>query len=454
MSFSVEALEASLREAEAAGVVAPFCVALSGGLDSTVVLHALVDLRGPEAVRAVHVDHGLHPDSPTWSEHCRVLCRSLGVPFDERVVRIERRSGHSPEAVARDVRYRVLRAALADGETLVTGHHADDQLETVILQLLRGAGTAGLAAMPLVTAFAPGSLFRPLLNWTRADLRDWATAGGLDWLEDPSNRELGFDRNYLRHEVLPALLRRWPGAARSAVRSARLCAEAARLTDTLAASDLDRVATGGGILVEPLLEMPEERTRNLLRYWLGTVVGQAPDSRRLAAIVRDVLPARSDAEPEVHWPAGAVRRYRDTLFALDARTREILQRPREALSWRIGEPLDLGPGLGVVRVRRTGGRGLAARWLDHGVLEVRFRAGGESIRPLGQAHRRPLKKLFQEAGVPPWWRDRVPLIYAGERLLAVGDLWIEESACEDDGDSWSPEWTDRPAAIVVPPVIW
>jgi tRNA(Ile)-lysidine synthase len=454
MSFDLGAFEASLCAAAAAGARAPYCVALSGGLDSTVVLHALIECRGVADVRAVHVDHGLHPDSAQWSGHCRRLCAALGVGFDDRSVTVARRAGESPEAAAREARYLALADALRQGETLVTGHHADDQLETVLLQLLRGAGTAGLAAMPAVTAFPPGRHLRPLIRWTRDELTAWARARGLEWLEDPSNRETGFDRNYLRHEVLPAVLSRWPGAAKSVVRSARLCAEATRLTEVLAAEDLDHVRTSGGVRAEPIAGMSPERSRNLLRFWLAKAVGRAPDSRRLESIVANVLAARVDSMPEVRWNAGAVRRYRGELIALDAATVAALDRPPETVTWGVDQPLDLGPPFGSLRVVRSGGRGLAPEWLESGVLQVRFRAGGESIQPVGTACRRPLKKLFQEAGVPPWWRNRVPLLYSGDRLLAAGDLWVEDSACRDDARSWRLEWRSRPAAIVVPTAIW
>lgn len=444
MAFSIEAFEAALAAAVAAGAPRRFLVALSGGLDSTVALHALIESGAVGSVRAIHVDHGLHPDSSSWRDHCRACCAALDVPFADATASIAATPGRSPEEAAREARYACLRHELGADETLVTGHHADDQLETVLLQLLRGAGPAGLAAMPGLASFGRGHLCRPLLGFRRAELAAWADSRGLSWLEDPSNREAGYDRNYLRHEVLPALRRRWPSAARSAVRSARHCAEALDLMEALADADLAPLLSRGRLDVGGVAALAPSRQRNLLRRWLVLRGITVPDARRMDSILRDVMGARADARPEVRWDAGAVRRYRDRLYALDADSLAVLERPGGKLSWDPGQPLSLGPGLGRLRLIPAEGPGLSVKSLEAGPLEVRFRAGGETLKPAGRACTRPLKKLLQEAGVPPWWRDRVPIIYLGHRLLCVADLWIDQEAYSEGPGAWRVSWEERP----------
>ncbi|UCC15613.1 MAG: tRNA lysidine(34) synthetase TilS [Gammaproteobacteria bacterium] len=444
MGFSVEAFAAVLKSAASSGASGPFHVALSGGLDSSVALQALVESTSAREVRATYVDHGLHADAPLWREHCRELCKTLGVSFSGVEIEISRQPGDSPEAAARDARYACLARALQEGETLITGHHADDQLETVLLQLFRGSGPAGLAGMPTVAAFPPGHLLRPLLSWTRADLREWAERRRMRWLEDPSNRDAGFDRNYLRLEVIPHLRRRWPSVALSVSRSARHCGEARHLLESLADIDMGQPAAPDCLEIGLLEPLPADRIRNLLRRWLDRRGLPMPDSRRLEAILRDVLKARRDAQPEVRWPGGAIRRFAGRLYALGQDDLDLLDRPPADRCWTAGSPLDLGPGLGSLEITSESGRGLAPEWLEDGPLEVRFRSGGERFRPAGYASSKSLKQLLQEAGIPPWWRPMVPLVYHGDRLLAVADLWLAEDACSDGPGCWRIRWKNRP----------
>ncbi len=444
MPFNRETFDAALGTAVAAGASRRFVVALSGGLDSTVVLHALVSSSVAEAVRVIHVDHGLHPDSPTWRAHCRRICEDLRVDFSDAVVQAKARPGESPEEAARTARYGRLHLETAGGETILTGHHADDQLETVLLQLFRGAGPAGLAGMPALARFGRGWLCRPVLGFRRAELATWARERELTWLEDPSNREIGYDRNFLRHEVLPAVERRWPSAALSALRSASHCAEAVELMGALADADLGDLSRDGRPVVSALAGLNSPRQRNVLRRWLSRNGLVAPDTTRMESILRDVIGARADASPEVRWSGGAVRRYRDRLFALDPGTLEILARTPKALDWTVPGPLPLGAGLGRLRILPAVGRGLSPHWLDGGPLAVRFRAGGEEIRPAGRGCTRSVKKLMQEAGIPPWWRSHIPLVWRGDRLLSVADLWCAEQACSEEPGAWRVEWEGRP----------
>lgn len=361
-AFSEEWLEARL-----AGLLPEFpdvslCVALSGGVDSVTLLAALSRLagsRGPararsgvadahtragardrddariradaqrgvssaarrlsaSSLRAIHVHHGLHPNADKWSTHCSKLASTLGVALDVIKVRVPRLRGGSLEAAARDARYAALAAALRPGEVLLTAHHQDDQLETVLLQLLRGAGIAGLAAMPDVAPFgAGGRLVRPLLTRSRLDLEEWARAHDLAWLDDDTNTDERFDRNYLRHAVLPVIRERWPGAGAAVSRTSRHAAEARRLLDTLALADVERASIGTALSVQRLRLLDTDRRRNALRYWISRAGFTVPDTRRLDELAGPLLNARPDANPEVRWNTTVVERHADVLSIRD-----------------------------------------------------------------------------------------------------------------------------------------
>jgi tRNA(Ile)-lysidine synthase len=326
---------------------------------------------------------------------------------------------------------------LRPGEIVLTAHHADDQLETILLALLRGAGLRGLGAMPAAQRFGAGWLARPLLGFTRRELEAWARAQGLDWISDPSNENVGFDRNYIRHRVLPALYERWPAAAVSAARSAAHLGEANRLLESLAGSDLVRVARGTCLDASSLRSLEPARLRNVLRHWIRQCGGTAPSTRKLAAIEHDLLEARDDRVPCVDWEGCEVRRYRGLLYCM---------RPQphlagtEVLPWRIGESIELPAQLGSLTLQNDPAGRIGAARLEGQPLSVRFRTGGEIVQPAGQAHHRKLKKLLQSAAILPWWRDRLPLVYCDDRLLAVGDLWTAEE--------FAPRGADVAARIV------
>jgi tRNA(Ile)-lysidine synthase len=278
------------------------CVALSGGVDSTALLAALAKATSkPERLRALHVDHGLRPASKRWAAHCRAVARSLRIPLKVLTVKVERGRGESLEAAAREARYRLLAAALAPNEVLLMAHHADDQLETVLLQLLRGSGLPGIAAMPPLAPFANGWLARPLLSRSRAELEAWVRAEDLTWIEDDSNADERLDRNYLRSRVLPLVRERWPGAATAVARSARHAAEAQSLLEQVARADVDRASYGESLSVKSLRALHPSRRRNALRFWITRAGWQAPDTRRLDEIAGPLFDARHDANPFVEW---------------------------------------------------------------------------------------------------------------------------------------------------------
>lgn len=397
-------------------------IAYSGGMDSEVLLHAASVLRdriAPE-VRAVHVDHGLHRDSASWAERCRERCECLGVPI--RVLRVDAAAGRgeSPEAAARAARYDALASLLVPGDLLLTAHHQDDQAETLLLALMRGSGLKGLAGMPAVTNLAAGHLVRPLLGFRRAELRDYAESVGLDWIEDPGNQNQGLDRNFLRHRVLPLLAERWPACTATIARSAGHCAEGQGVIDRIAGREVEGLAgTGAGTLsVSRLRALDPPLCRVVLRHWISERGFSPPDARHLQRVMREVLTARTDAKPLVAWAGCEVRRYRDDLYGMDPLPTAPASDPIPWLAARLALP----KGLGQLVLLDASGRELDPERVSSLGLEVRFRVPGLWFRPEGKPHRRPLKKLFQEAGVPPWLRVLVPLVFQEGDLVAVAGL--------------------------------
>jgi len=443
VNFAPEHLRVSLERNlhESGAAPSGYCVALSGGLDSTVLLAALCQAGAGHALalRAIHVDHRLHPDSSQWSDRCCAVAQRLGVPCE--VVRVDARPspGESPEAAARAARYAVLADRLRPGEALLTAHHGDDQLETVLLQWLRGGGLRAVAGMRPVTAFASGWLARPLLGFTRAELQGWAIEQGLDWLEDPSNADPRFDRNYLRLELLPMLRARWPAAARTVGRVAAQAAAALDIESEVAAADLATVTEGETLVLDRLGRLPAARQRLALRAWLRSRGFDPPSVATLESLRRDMLAAGADRIPETRWPGVVVRRYRGRLHVTSSNGCAEWRPGR----WAVGADFDLGDagrlelvaatGVGLSRVR------LAAD------LEVVPRPEGAVFRPAGRAHQRELRKWLQESGVLPWRRAALPCVRVGTEIVSIGDLAYGGGLAAAPGEpSWRVVWHDRP----------
>ena len=443
MDFGAPRLAAALARLDLSGSANGFCVALSGGLDSSVLLHAMAALRdapNARALRAVHVDHGLQPESAAWAASCSALCRRLDVPLEVVTLTLALTPGASVEAEARDARYAALAARLRPGEWLLTAHHRDDQLETVLIQLLRGAGVAGLSAMPELARLGPGWHARPLLGLDRSAIGAYAGQQGLDWVRDPMNDSTRFDRGWLRERVLPAIRERWPAASATVARSAGHLGEARRLLDALAQADAAGIVDGGRLVIDGLQRLSQERQVNLLRWWLRSRGLGPPPAVRLATALRELPGARVDATPLVRWPHGELRRYRGRLYAMHPLPDVPV--PHHGAQAESGA-CELGPGLGKFSLV-AGQQGGLRLPLPAGPA-VRFRAGGEGLRTHHDRPRKRLKDLLREAGIVPWMRERLPLVFVGERLAAVGDLWIESELAAPAGvPALLPVWSDRP----------
>lgn len=422
---------------------AALCVAFSGGRDSTVLLHALSVLRPSRgyALRALHVNHGLQAVAGAWARHCADVAAQWGVPIACLEVPVSRSTGRGIEAAARDARYGALAAALGPGEYLLTAHHAADQLETVLLHLLRGSGVTGLAGMPSSAPLGAGLLCRPLLDVPPERLAAYAQEAGLQWVEDPMNEDPHFDRSYLRRAVLPPLLARWPAAARAGARSASLAQEAAGLLDGLAEADAGRMVTGNRIELEAFAALGDSRQRNLVRYLARRAGWPLPPERRLREGLDQLLAADRDRQPLMCWSGRELRRFRRHLYLRAAGGTP----PPGRQPWAPGKALILGAPRGELRLEPATGTGLSAA-VPVNALEVGFRTGGETLRPSGDPHERSLKYLFQRRGIVPWMRTQVPLIFAAGRLAAVGDLWIADwAAAPPRGEGFCIRWSAHEA---------
>jgi tRNA(Ile)-lysidine synthase len=418
-------------------------VAFSGGLDSTVLLTALTRLSLPARIRAAHVDHGLQPQSAAWTAHCAATAAALGVEFVSARVAVDRQSSQGLEAAARDARYGALADLLAPGEWLLTAHHGDDQLETLLLRLTRGTGVRGLRGIIEFGPIAAGFLGRPLLQLTRAQLHAQALAWNLSWLEDPSNREARHDRNHLRLHVLPALLERWPSAVQHAGSLAAQMSDAEQLLDSLAAEDARALTAPWHVPRALLAVLAPARQRNLLRYLLRTLGLGTPSARKLEELRRALHESHAESRALVRWPTGEGRVFREALHL--GAPLPSASPPDYAAHIAVGESW-AGPEGRIELVPTGGDDGVPESWLADG-LALRFRAGGERFRPRGRGQHHSLKHLFQESGVVPWMRDRVPLLFRGAALVAIGDLWVSadvDSAPTSDA-RWRVQWTEHPA---------
>ena len=438
--FSPRQLLATLSTFPATG---RYWVAYSGGPDSLALLHALAALQSEMPavdVRAVHVNHGLLPIARQWQTHCADVCSRLRVGLETVEVEVGGRRGESIEAAARTARYRALSRLMDTGDTVLTAHTQEDQAETLLLQLLRGAGADGLAGMPEIAVFANGWLGRPLLRTPRALVHDYAASLSVESVEDPSNQDRRLARNYLRHEVLPSILSRWPSAGNTLARAASHLAESSRLTKDLAGIDLERVCEPGSntLNVTVLRSLGDARGRNVLRAWIRGSGTKLPSSAQLERLEVDVVGSGWSRNPVLAWSDMSVRRYGDTLYLVP---RDINTNLSGSFEWDLERSLSLCAGRLVANRRR--GEGIAASQIRGNRVVVQFRRGGERCRPAGSAHHSSLKHLFQQYRIPPWERGYIPLIYIENKLAAVVGLWVCETfAAGMEEDGWVLDWDD------------
>lgn len=398
--------------------ITDYVVAYSGGLDSHVLLHLLRRYAKPGIrLQAIHVHHGLQPAADAWEQHCKTSCAQWQIPYTYCNITIERQAGESVEMVARRLRYTALERYVTDTSCLFTAHHQDDQAETVLLQLCRGAGPRGLSGMPALKRFGLGWHARPLLGFKRESLLAYAKEHQLAWVEDESNADLRFDRNFIRHRILPLLQSRWPGVTETVSRSAGHCARAETLLSDRAEQDCLK---GKGHLpqslsVSALMQLAPIRQMNAIRHWLDIQGVPMPNTAKLEQMLTSLLQASADGQPCVTWQGVSVRRYRDDVCLVrDTPSSELAGL---VLPWDLTQRLLLPFSLGALVAQTLPGEGIkvpsAAR------LTIRFRTPGATCRPQGRDCQKSLKKLFQEWGVATWLRDTIPLLYCNDSLAAV-----------------------------------
>ncbi|MDR2240612.1 MAG: tRNA lysidine(34) synthetase TilS [Zoogloeaceae bacterium] len=395
-------------------------VALSGGVDSVSLLHVLRGLPGSWPIRAVHVNHGLSPNADRWQTFCERLCEIWGIPFEARRVEVDTGSGDGLEAAARKARYAAF--AETDAEWLLLGHHRDDQIETLLLNLLRGAGVSGAAAMPMARPFhgrsGPGIL-RPFLDVPRAEIERHARAAGLSWVDDESNAEPRLTRNFLRRDVLPLLRERFPGCDAALARAAAHFAEGEHLLRELAGIDAAAVLRQGRIVVARLAQLDDARARNLFRYVLRHEEIAPPDDMRLREIARQVCAAAPDRHVRIALGGKTLYRYKGEVWLLPdaAPLADVDWRGEESLAW----------GERRLRFIAATGAGISLEKLRGAAARITARRGGERLQPDSRRPRRALKKLLQESGVPPWERGRMPLLWCDGELVWAAGIGIDSA---------------------------
>jgi tRNA(Ile)-lysidine synthase len=412
-------------------------IAFSGGIDSHVLLYLCAQANNPEiSFRAIHINHGLQKEADSWSQHCKKVCEALDVPFLDIHVEIKSGQGESPEEAARKARYEALNAEIKTGECLLTAHHMGDQSETLLLQLFRGAGPAGLASMSAVRDAGGVLHARPMLEFTRAEIQSYALENKLNWIEDPSNEDIDLDRNLIRQKILPLIKERWQQVDVSLSQVAAQQQHMLEIIEDMARIDLASIVTEqpGVISIIDLNILSEARQLNVLRYWIREYGETGPTGKVLHQVIESVLTAAADAEPIVRWGRSEIRRYRNGLYLLplieNNELKNTLWDPREKLVLE-KNGIELTAGFEKQQ-------GLRMELLDR-KLEVRFRQGGEKIRPVGRKNKHSVKKLMQDAGIPPWERNRVPMIYDNDDLLCVCGYWLADDFVVDKGEmGWIP----------------
>lgn len=423
---------------------AALAVAYSGGLDSSVLLHlahAHALSRGLR-LHAFHVHHGLSPHADAWLLHCERQCVQLGVPLDVRRIVLDGRRGQGVEQAARIARYAAL-GALCETRAvplLLTAHHQDDQAETVLLQLFRGSGVAGLSGMDAVNS-APGLLGsdrvfmgRPLLGSSRADLERYAATHGIEHIEDESNADPRYARNALRHRVMPAIGDHFKGYQERIARSASHAQAAQRILDEVAAQDLEACGDGEALRISALKTLSQDRCNNLLRHWFAVRGLRMPASAWLDEMRIQIFSAKDDARIRVTHADGEIRRHRDRIHLTRRFDDSDLHMPAVDFRWS---------GEGARRFERYGGtlhfeqvsRGLDPAWLREQALQLRFRQAGDKLRLAASRPTRTLKQHYQALGVPHWERERLPIVTAAGHILyaaGIGMHWQGEH-CDMDG---------------------
>lgn len=399
-------------------------IAYSGGLDSTVLLHALHQLQKelPMHLQAMHVHHGLSEHAGSWASFCKKSCIDLDIRLNTIKVNVDSDSGLGIEATARSARYQALSSENVD--FIFLGHHQDDQAETLLLQLARGAGVKGLAGMAQIDL--ERRLVRPLLNISRADLVEYATQHHLQWIEDESNMDAKFDRNFMRHALIPTFNKQYPNISQTLARSASHMAQASNLLDDLAMIDaeiaIDASQQSGALRLANLSTLTITRQANLIRWWLSNNQVAMPSTALLTQILKQLQSKRTDSAIKIKVANNLyVMRYKGLAFLVD----EPKKLTSINLLWQ-GEEIVILPNLSRLLFEKAIGKGIAYQRGGSDIkLRIKNREGGERFLPDLGRPRRSLKTIMQMMAMPPWQREQMPLIFMDETLVIIPNVGVD-----------------------------
>ena len=423
-------------------------VAFSGGLDSSVLLHSLVSIpEFKEKVFAIHVNHGLSPNSKSWIKHCDKFCSGLGVNFIPLTIELE--NSKTNENILRKARYEALFSCLKQGDVLCTAHHQDDHIETILFRILRGTGIKGLAGIEKYSQMEGIDLIRPLISYSKKDLLDYADKFEVNWIEDESNEDLSISRNFIRKKVIPNLKNdNWPEYKNSISYLSSKAKEANEILDEIAYLDLKLCASESldRLSILKIKELSHARAMNVLFTWLGINTHLGVSNKITDQVYKSIVLASENSNPVVTFgkkgESGSfqIRRFNNFLRHLPLTETETLSN-KKVWKWNTNNPLELPTG--TLSMQLSLGKGISTQLTEPGI-SIKGRIGGERCKPEGRSKSQKLKKLFQEYRVPPWVRDRIPLVYVGDQLAAVSDLWVcEEFVAKKDERGIVLSWADN-----------
>ncbi len=444
MDFNENLNELITNEIASLGVT-KFTIALSGGVDSMVLLDLLSKAkRSSDVIKAIHINHNLHESSKEWVDFVKDACKKYKLPLIVESIN-PKQEGFGLEAEAREQRYKKFKEIILDNECLLTAHHLDDQIETTLFRIFRGTGLDGLRSIRKKAKFGKGLLFRPLINIPREAIEQYAKLNDIKWIEDPSNNNIYFDRNYLRNNIVPSIKKRWPNAQKTITRLSSLAENNQKLLHELAKEDIGEIEKFNVLDIGILSNKSSLRINNIFRFMILKNKMGIPSLKVLENGIETLINAKSDS-PIITWDGFSIRRYKNTLYFFNPDLKQDEIRPLK-MKWFIDETINLGGNRGSIQARFIKGQGIALNKCPKS-LEIKYRKGGEQIKPSGHKITKSLKNLFQENNVLPWVRDQIPLFYLDEELISVGDLWFNQDyKAKEQEDGFLISW-DRNIDII------
>ena len=444
MDFNENLNELITNEIASLGVT-KFTIALSGGVDSMVLLDLLSKAkRSSDVIKAIHINHNLHESSKEWVDFAKDACKKYKLPLIIESIN-PKQEGFGLEADAREQRYKKFKEIILDNECLLTAHHLDDQIETMLFRIFRGTGLDGLRSIRKKAKFGKGLLCRPLINIPREAIEQYAKLNDIKWIEDPSNKNIDFDRNYLRNNIVPSIKKRWPNAQKTITRLSSLAENNQKLLHELAKEDIGEIEKFNVLDIGILSNKSSLRINNIFRFMILKNKMGMPSLKVLENGIDTLINAKSDS-PTITWDGFSIRKYKNTLYFFNPDLKQDEIRPLK-MKWFIDQTINLGGNRGSIQARFIKGQGIALNKCPKS-LEIKYRKGGEQIKPSGHKITKSLKNLFQENNVLPWVRDQIPLFYLDEELISVGDLWFNQDyKAKEQEDGFLISW-DRNIDII------